>query len=190
MQVLGRSRVGLAEIPAHESVTPDALREYCVGEIFAYLSRRSPRREDAEDLALEVFIAAYQSPRPIARTELKPWLYGIARRKLADHLRRGSRRPETSESEANLSNLSDNQEPGKEYLRREAILVLRRIVDGLPHDQKDALLMQHLEELSIAEIACAMSKSLAAVNSLLQRARATIYTRGKTYFLEPQETSR
>lgn len=190
MQVIGRSGVAIADIPAREPVTPEVLREHCVGEIFAYLSRRIKRREDAEDLALEVFIAAYQSPRPISPAELRPWLFGIARRKLADYLRRGSRRPEALEGEANLSNLSDPDEPGKEYLRREAILVLRRIVDGLPQDQKEALLMQHLEELSIAEIAGAMSKSLAAVNSLLQRARATIYTRGKTYFLEPQETSR
>lgn len=190
MQIAGRTGLGLAERPHETAITPDALRAYCLGEIFAYLSRRINRREDAEDLSLEVFLAAYQSVREIRPSEIRPWLFGIARRKLADHLRRKSRRPETLESEtAGLGSVPGNEEPGDEYLKREAIQMLQRIVDSLPEDQRDALLMQHLEELSIHDISLAFERSPAAINSLLQRARATIYAKGKTYFLEPQEVS-
>jgi RNA polymerase sigma factor (sigma-70 family) len=170
--------------------TAETLREWCMGEIFAYLSRRIPRKEDAEDLAVEVFVAAYESPRQPLSDEVKPWLFGIARRKLADYLRRRQRRPEALESEGReFAGMSDGQGPEKHYLQQEAIQMLRRIVDSLPPEQKEALLLQHLEDLSILDIAQVLEKSPAAVNSLLQRARGSIYTRGKTYFLEPQEVN-
>jgi DNA-directed RNA polymerase specialized sigma24 family protein len=40
-----------------------------------------------------------------------------------------------------------------------------------------------VEGLSIAEIAVVMRRSPAAVNSLLQRARAAIFRQGAAYFL-------
>jgi RNA polymerase sigma factor (sigma-70 family) len=171
-----------------EELNPELLRTYCVGEVYAYLSRRLPRREDAEDLALEVFAAAYQAIRKAPTSELRAWIFGIARRKVADYLRRRSRRKEAFESNIDtISELPGPERPDKMYLKHEAIQMLRQIVDGLPEEQKEALLLQHLEGLSIIEISVVLEKTPAAVNSLLQRARTTIFSRGKNYFAHNQE---
>lgn len=189
MKTIEGSRVMVTENTRVQSeINPELLRTYCIGEVYAYLSRRVPRREDAEDLALEVFAAAYQAMRKAPESELRAWIFGIARRKLADYLRRRTRRKEALEAEvAPITDIPGPDRPDKAYLQREAIETLRRIVDNLPEEQKEALLMQHLEDLSIMEIAVAMEKSPAAVNSLLQRARSTIFARGKHYFTPTQE---
>ena len=64
---------------------------------------------------------------------------------------------------------------------------LRRLVAGLPEPQREALLLQYVESLTIAQIATVLHRSPAAVNSLLQRARAALYREGKAYFLPEEE---
>jgi DNA-directed RNA polymerase specialized sigma24 family protein len=44
-----------------------------------------------------------------------------------------------------------------------------------------------MEELSVAEIAVVMGRSVASVKSLLQRARAALHRRGRAYFLGDDE---
>ena len=67
----------------------------------------------------------------------------------------------------------------------------RRVLDGLVaelgHDQREALMLQYVEQLSIAEIAVVMGRSPSSVKSLLQRARTSLYRRGKGYFLGEDE---
>jgi RNA polymerase sigma-70 factor, ECF subfamily len=67
--------------------------------------------------------------------------------------------------------------------RAESRRVIRCLVDQLNKDQREALLLQYVEELSVAEIAVIMGRSSAAIDSLLQRARATLFRLGKPYFL-------
>jgi RNA polymerase sigma factor (sigma-70 family) len=73
--------------------------------------------------------------------------------------------------------------PETAYERAEAGWEIRRLVDQLNPNQREALLLQYVEELSIAEIAVVMGRSAMAVNSLLQRARATLLRLGRSYFL-------
>jgi RNA polymerase sigma-70 factor (ECF subfamily) len=51
---------------------------------------------------------------------------------------------------------------------------LRLQVDALPADQREALLLHYVEGLSAKQVALSMHRSLAATNSLLQRARQTL----------------
>jgi RNA polymerase sigma factor (sigma-70 family) len=77
---------------------------------------------------------------------------------------------------------TDGPEPAA--LRSERVRVLRGILAGLHPDQREALLLKYAEGLSQEETARAMDRSTAAVNSLLQRARAAVRERGHAYFLE------
>ena len=161
---------------------PPALEEALLEEVFAYVSRRVWRREEAEDVAAETIAAAYAHWHRFRDGDRRLWVLGIARRKTADALRRQSKRRETALSDAlPSSDLPDHAE------RREAATRLRAIVLGLPDDQREALLLQHLEGLSIDEIATVMGRSPAAVNSLLQRARARAYRDGRAYFLASED---
>jgi RNA polymerase sigma-70 factor (ECF subfamily) len=73
--------------------------------------------------------------------------------------------------------------PEEVILNQEARHIMRECLARLPEDQREALLLQAEGELSIAEIAHLMGRSVAATNSLLQRARAAIFRHGRDYFL-------
>ena len=65
---------------------------------FAY--SRVGRRETAEDLVQETFLAAYKTRHQFdKRSEFSTWLIGILRRKIADHYRASAKSPELSNSE-------------------------------------------------------------------------------------------
>ncbi len=125
--------------------------------VFRFLSRRVGNREDAQDLAAETFAAAltHACPRKVAP---RCWLYGIARRKLADARRKRRLTVQLDDTLCATANI-------------DADLQLRQWVDSLPSDQREALLLQALEDLSIEEIAHVMHRSRGSVKALLQRAK-------------------
>ena len=181
--------------------TAGALQERFLTDVYRYVYRRLPHVQEAEDVTAEVFAAAFHSlPRFRGNSSPYAWLLGIARRKVADSLRWRSRRRETlvtdlatDESGANdFINAAAPHEDGPEATmqRAEARATLRRIVGELKEEQREALLLQYVEGLSVAEIAVVMQRSTAAVNSLLQRARAAIFREGKGYFLDQSEVQR
>jgi len=79
---------------------------------------------------------------------------------------------------------SDEPTPQSQLERREAAAELQRILISMPDDQRDALIYQYADGLTIAEIAELMGRSAAAVNSLLQRARASVFREGQAYFAQ------
>ena len=61
--------------------------------VLGYALRRTDRPEDAADVAAETFVVAWRRLRHVPRGEsTRPWLYGVARRLLANHRRGESRR--------------------------------------------------------------------------------------------------
>lgn len=63
--------------------------------IFAYLRLHISIWEDAEDVLLEVFLAALEDDRleAVPEDERLAWLRGVAHHKLVDYYRRHTRRP-------------------------------------------------------------------------------------------------
>ncbi|WP_172385629.1 RNA polymerase sigma factor [Streptomyces sp. MNP-20] len=58
-------------------------------QILRYLRRRLPAEDQVEDVCADVFVKAWRSLGQLrAKDRPVPWLYGIARHQLADHLRR------------------------------------------------------------------------------------------------------
>lgn len=151
------------------------LEECCRTDVYRYALRRVGQRADAEDIAQETLCAALeQQKRFSGNVPLRCWLYGIARRKVADCLRRRARHsahtPESSPpTDARL-------------LHDEASAEIRRLVMALPEFQREALLLQLTEGLSQAEIAQVLGKSTGAVNALLARARENLRQHGAAYF--------
>jgi RNA polymerase sigma-70 factor (ECF subfamily) len=61
--------------------------------VLGYALRRTDRPEDAADVAAETFVVAWRRLRHVPPGEsTRPWLYGVARRVLANHRRGESRR--------------------------------------------------------------------------------------------------
>ena len=151
-----------------------------------------PNRTEAEDITADVFVAAVTAlPKYRGEAGQYAWLIGIARQKIAEAARRRDRRRElldvdlAEEERENLSLLlapNVGQLPEEAVLHEESRRVMRQLIDSLPEPQREALLLQVAHDLSIREIAQAMGRSEAAVNSLLQRARAAISRHGEDYF--------
>src|SRR5213592_1414760 len=81
-------------------VTAAALHERYLDDVFRYVLRRVPSVPEAEDITAEVFAAAAAGlPRFQGRVSPYLWLLGIARRKIADALRRRAVRREMLHSE-------------------------------------------------------------------------------------------
>jgi RNA polymerase sigma-70 factor, ECF subfamily len=177
-----------------ERVTAAELHERYLEDVLRYVSRRVPRQEEAQDITAEVFAAAFLAlPRFRGPGSPYPWLLGIARRKIADALRRRAVQRETLASE--LSTLAEagppweaqvTEGPEAAVVRAEAARVLRALMAELIPLQREALLLQHWEQLTVPEIAIVMGRSPASVKSLLQRARDTLRRRGHGYFLDDE----
>jgi RNA polymerase sigma-70 factor (ECF subfamily) len=176
-----------------ESLTVEVLYESHLKRVYNYVLQRVTGPAEAEDVTAETFAAALEA-LPKFRGDCSPeaWLLGIARQKVAEAARRRSRRPERlmidlaeSEREAVelMASLDMGPLPEEVVLHGEARSVMRRLLDRLPEPQREALLLQTAEGLSIREIAALMGRSVAATNSLLERGRAAIFRLGRSYFV-------
>lgn len=134
--------------------------------LFVFVSRRIRPTEEAEDVVASIFVDAYRHWNR-RKGDPRLWLLGIARRKVADSLRK--RKPNwTLREEDSTSNALD------EFVAKAQADQAAAIIAKLPAEERDALMMQVVDELSIAEIAIILGRSEKATNSLLGRARSRV----------------
>lgn len=157
------------------------LQSLYLDDVFRYVSAFVRPPAEAEDVTMEVFYAAFTSLGKLRRKDdPRLWLLGIARRKVADSLRKRYRR---HEEQLAASTASENPDI-------DGVVVLAQVLDQLPKDQSEALVLKYVTGLSIDEIGVALGRSTAAANSLLQRARGAFYDLGASHFLDPKEDQR
>lgn len=141
--------------------------------IFTYLRRHAPSREDAEDLLLEVFLAAFEQGDllKLPEGERVAWLRQVTRYKLADHYRRANRRPTVGlEEAAGMAAEDEALLPEQVALRHEEEQRLRAAIKHLADHQQLVLRLRFAEGMRSAQIAEALNKSEGAVRMALSRA--------------------
>ncbi len=148
-----------------------AFYDRAVREVYRYFHRATAGdRRLTEDLTQETFMAcvrAVQQGQPDATT--MPWLMGVARHKLIDHHRRRTR-------EDRKLSLAWSAEPiaqstlDIDVTDAEALDALQ----SLAPLHRLALMLRYVDDLSVAEVAAAMGRSLRATESLLVRARNSL----------------
>jgi RNA polymerase sigma-70 factor (ECF subfamily) len=137
--------------------------------IFRYLYWNLNSREDAEDLAEEVFLRCLvniDGYNP-ARGPFKAWAFRIAHNLLVDHQRRRGRRGQEELKEDLRDGAISAQEGLEEEERARA---LREALKKLPPNQRQVVAMKYFAEMSNAEVAKAMGRSEGAINALQHRA--------------------
>jgi RNA polymerase sigma-70 factor (ECF subfamily) len=147
----GRSNPGdrdlIAALRAGDPSAFATMHARYLDRVFGYVLRRVSQREDAEDVTCAVFSAAAQSVRTFrGDASLLAWLFGVARRKVSDHMRRARRRPHSSEVEPPHEARSDftmpewtADLPDEALERAELADAVRRAVARLPGAQREAL---------------------------------------------------
>lgn len=129
--------------------------------VLAYAMRRTDNLADAEDIVAETFIVAWRRLDVVPDPAL-PWLYGVARRLIAN-LRRGSHRRRRLDEKLP----GEGAPPVTASAPDRALETLSR----LRPDDQELLQLVAWEELSHGEIAAMLGISVNAVAIRLHRAR-------------------
>jgi RNA polymerase sigma-70 factor (ECF subfamily) len=151
-------------------------REYAPA-IFAYLLKQTASREDAEDLLLEVFLAAMERGNlpDLKEPERRAWLWAVARHKAADHFRRLKRHPSVNLWLVAESLYDDAaREPEQIMEQQEALAQLADAIGRLPALQQEVLRLRFGHGLPCAAIAAILKKKESAVRMLLSRTLRTL----------------
>ncbi|NTU68687.1 MAG: RNA polymerase sigma factor [Chlorobiaceae bacterium] len=149
-------------------------------------------REDAEDLAQEVFIEVHRSlDRFREESKLSTWIYRIAVTKSLDHLRRLKRKKRFSSLKRLIGADDDpaasiaapeRDNPADALADKERVAVLREALESLPDSQKAAFLLSKQDGYGNQEIADILQTSVPAVESLIHRAKKNLQSRLQRYY--------
>ena len=121
----------------------------------------------ADDLVQDIWLGILQGiGRLQDPTRLRPWLFGIAHRRLMDRLRERYAAPVAS-ADALEELVDDQPSPDFDLEARD----LQAGIAALPAAEREALGLFHLQGLSLVEIAEALAVPVGTVKSRLFRAR-------------------
>ena len=148
-------------------------------------------REDAEDLAQDVFIEVFRSLEQFREeAKLSTWIYRIAVTKSLDHLRRQKRKKRFSSLKriigiddpiAEIAD-SNGDNPAEALVGSEQAVILQYALNTLPDSQKTAFLLSKQEGFSNQEIADILKTSVSAVESLVHRAKKNLHDKLYAYY--------
>lgn len=137
--------------------------------VLAYALRRCGP-DDAADVVSETFVVAWRRIHDVpAEPGVKPWLYGVARRVLANQ-RRGIRR-RGALAERVAAHLRPSVELIPPIETTHADLVVHDALSQLPDADREVLALTVWEQLSPSEIAVVLGISGSAARKRLFRAR-------------------
>lgn len=150
-------------------------------------------REDAEDMAQEVFVDAYQSiHRFRSEARLSTWLYRIAVNKSLNLVKKNKRKKWIGslqtifQSEQQEKDVEDvrTPDPQADLELAERRKILWHAIETLAENQKIAFTLSKFEGLSYREIAEIMGTTVSAVESLLNRAKSNLQKKLYGYYKE------
>jgi RNA polymerase sigma factor (sigma-70 family) len=144
----------------------EALYEHYSRDIYRFALYLCGNHAEAEDIAAETFVLAWNASGRIRAVTAKSYLFAIARNCYLERLRRGGRQTELDET------MPDPK--ASPYAAAEGRIELARVLaelQQLPEVDRTVLLLRVQEELSYQEIADAVQLSLPAVKVKIHRAR-------------------
>jgi RNA polymerase sigma-70 factor (TIGR02960 family) len=154
-------------------------------ELHVHCYRMLGNFQEAEDHVQETFLRAWRSRDSFHGELFRAWLYKIATNTCLDTIKRTKRRAGSTFNEVPWlqpfpDRLLDEVAPVEE--QPDAVVVAREtieltyivLIQALPARQRAVLILRDVLGWSAAETAAMLEMSVAAANSALQRARATI----------------
>lgn len=130
-----------------------------------YFARRGPR-QDAEDLAAEVFTVAWRRRDDVPRDAVLPWLYRTAGFTLANHRRKHVDLPVDIVPETGTARVSDDPELSALFDAE-----LRGALESVGERDRQILLLHAWEGLDGDELGAVLGISRSGADAALSRAR-------------------
>jgi len=153
--------------------------------LLSFLYRHVDSRDDAEELAQEVFFRVYRTRQSYrAQSRFSTWLFAIAKNLARNVQRARHRKPVVHlyDQDGDLGPLRPVEQiihasadpPERRLEQEELAMVVRRAVEGLKRRQRLVILLNNFEGIGYDDIARAMGLTPQAVKSLLWRARTNL----------------
>jgi RNA polymerase sigma factor (sigma-70 family) len=142
-----------------------------------YLRMQTPTLEDAEDILVDVFMAARQTPQIAQETPRGQfaWLRQVAHNKLVDYYRRmGQARMLPLEQAQRIADLETAINPEQALVQTETLAHLQVALKRLPAPQQELLRLRFAEGLRCPQIAAHMGKREGAIRTMLVRTLKTL----------------
>jgi len=150
------------------------------GRMFALAYSYVGDREDARDLAQEIFVRLYEARAQwLTGDEFLPWLFRVARNRSVDFLRRRKvRTPPATVDEAAIAELADPA-PSAEAraLDSDRRGLLHAALRGLSAINREIVVLRDVHGLSIQQVASILGIPLGTVKSRASRARVELAER-------------
>jgi RNA polymerase sigma-70 factor (ECF subfamily) len=165
---------------AGDAVAWEAFVRQLQGRLFALAYSYAGDREDARDLAQEIFVRLYEARGQWPSGDaFLPWLFRVARNRSVDYLRRRSvRRPAATVGEAEMADLPD-PEPGAEAraIASDRRSLIHAALRGLSAINREIVILRDVHGLPIQHVASILGVPLGTVKSRASRARMELAAR-------------
>lgn len=170
----------LTEEPADLTVSPadwtapsfDEVYDQYVAFVWRNLRRLGVAEVALSDVTQDVFLVVHrQLPRFEGRAPLKSWLYSIVRRVSRQHRRWLGRKDLSSQSEPDEVADARAPSPLRHAEQQQSLRVLVELLATLDDDQREAVVLADLEEMTVPEIASALGINLNTAYSRVRAAR-------------------
>lgn len=149
--------------------------------LLRFLRGRLPSEADAEDVLQDVFVRIHEGLDRIEHPDrLQSWVFGIARRAVADFYRERGRRADTSPEEAGAEPAVEPEAPnltayrGEHDVHEEVLSWLVPMIEALPEGYAEAVRLADVEGLPQREVADRLGLSLSGAKSRVQRGRTLL----------------
>nr|WP_299389481.1 RNA polymerase sigma factor [Allomuricauda sp.] len=143
-----------------------------------------PNREDAEDIAQEVFVEVYNSVHRFkGNSRLSTWIYRISVNKSLEFIRRKNTKKRFGFMQSITGNavpmdkssyFTEFDHPGVQLENKERNEALFKAINSLPEAQRVVFTLHKIDGMSYKEVSDITEKSVSSVESLLFRAKKNL----------------
>lgn len=140
-------------------------------------------QDDADDIAQDVFVEAFQSiHRFRSEANIRTWLYRIAINKSLNFMKRQKRHSFTDD----FTNIKDDSlqesDASKNTEDEERLKIIYDAVQSLSKNQRIAFTLHKIDDKSYKEISEIMNVSVSSVESLMHRAKTNLQKKLVNYY--------
>jgi len=138
--------------------------------VYSIILRMVTDKEEANDLAQEVFIKVYNNlSKYHSDFKFSTWIMRITTNHVIDYRRK--KKQQTVPIEDMEHAISDDSSPEERYIEMESAQALRKVVESLPDMYKVPIVLYHQQGLSYQEIAAIIEEPLSKVKNRIFRGR-------------------
>jgi len=161
-------------------------------KVFATCMSFVPNKEDAEDIAQEVFVEVFKSIKKFkGKSKLSTWIYRITTNKCLEFIRKKNSKKRFAFMQSIFGNeipfdktnyFTEYNHPGVLLENKEKSATLFKAINQLPESQKAVFTLHKVDGKSYNEISEITEKSVSSVESLMFRAKKNLQQQLEYYY--------